>query len=100
MAAIATKPNLSVPTLPANPLAGTPDCDRVNIVLDQLLEGRSLAEADEEFLVHHAEDCSPCFDDLRKQQFFIGFLSDKVARRSAPGHLHGTILARVQSDIA
>ena len=99
MEATATKTNLSAPTL-THPLASAPDCDRVNIVLDQLLEGRSLAEADEDFLVHHGEDCSPCFDDIKKQQFFIGFLSDKVGRRTAPGHVHHAILARVRAEIA
>jgi hypothetical protein len=84
--------------------AATPDkdadCDRVNIVLDQLLEGRVLAEEDEDYLVNHADDCSPCFEDIKKQQVFIGFLKQKVNRKLAPSALPHAIMARLQAEIA
>ena len=98
MEATATTTNLSAPL--ASPLASGPDCDRVNIVLDQLLEGRVLTEEDEDYLIHHGEDCSPCFDDIKKQQFFIGFLQEKVSRRTAPSALPHTIMARLHAEMA
>ena len=86
------------------PLAATPDngadCDRVNIVLDQLLEGRRLTEEEEDYLIHHADDCSPCFDDIKKQQVFVGFLNQKVGRRPAPSALPHAIMARLQAEMA
>jgi hypothetical protein len=93
-----TTTNLSAPL--ASPLASAPDCDRVNIVLDQLLEGRVLTEEDEDYLIHHGDDCSPCFDDIKKQQFFIGFLKQKVSHHSAPLALPHAIMARLQAEMA
>ena len=93
-----TTTNLSAPF--ASPLASAPDCDRVNIVLDQLLEGRNLTEADEDYLINHGEDCSPCFDSIKRQQAFVGFLSEKVGRRSAPAGLPHRIMARLQAELA
>ena len=100
MEATATTTNLSAPLASASPLASAPDCDRVNIVLDQLLEGRVLTEEDEDYLVHHGDDCSPCFDDIKKQQFFIGFLKQKVSHRPAPSALPHAIMARLQAEMA
>ncbi|MGI4870072.1 MAG: hypothetical protein ACRYFX_02720 [Janthinobacterium lividum] len=97
MSATSTTTNSSAPLATSDKEA---DCERVNIVLDQLLEGRALSEADEDYLVDHADDCSPCFDDIKKQKFFIGFLKDKVNRRSAPSALNSTILERVHAEMA
>ena len=77
-----------------------PDCDRVNTVLDELIEGHAVTEADEDYLYDHANDCSPCFEDLTKQQTFIGFLKQRVSRRSSPVSLHSSILARVGAEMA
>jgi len=100
MEATATTTNLSAPLASASPLANAPDCDRVNIVLDQLLEGRVLTEEDEDYLIHHGEDCSPCFEDIKKQQFFIGFLNEKVGRRAVPSALPHAIMARLHAEMA
>ena len=100
MDSTATKTNTSAPLATASPLASIPDCDRVNIVLDQLLEGRHLSHEDEEYLVLHGEDCSPCFDDLKKQQLFVGFLMDKIGRRPAPVELPQSIMARLHAEMA
>ncbi len=100
MEATATTTNLSAPLVSASPLANAPDCDRVNIVLDQLLEGRVLTEEDEDYLIHHGEDCSPCFEDIKKQQVFIGFLNEKVVRRAVPLALSHAIMARLHAEIA
>jgi len=98
MEAISTKTNLLAPLAAISDNGA--DCDRVNIVLDQLLEGRRLTEEEEDYLIDHAEDCSPCFDDIRKQQVFVGFLKQKVSRLSAPAALPHAIMARLQAEIA
>ncbi|MBT2558988.1 hypothetical protein J7E24_14450 [Hymenobacter sp. ISL-91] len=77
-----------------------PDCDRVNTILDQIIVGQDPSAADEEYFVSHAEDCSPCFDSLEKQQIFIDFLSQKVGRRGAPAALSQRILAQLQGEMA
>ena len=98
MEATSTKTNLLAP-LAATPDDGA-DCERVNIVLDQLLEGRALTEEDEDYLVDHAGDCSPCFDDIKKQQVFVSFLKQKVGRQVAPSALPQTIMARLEAEMA
>ena len=98
MEATITTTNLSAPL--ASPLASAPDCDRVNIVLDQLLEGRSLTEEDEDYLLSHGEDCSPCFDNMERQKAFVSFLNQKVVRRRAPQSLPQAIMARLHAELA
>ena len=93
-----TKTNTSAPlaTVPDN----GPDCERVNTVLDQLIEGQPVTAEDEDYLYDHATDCSPCFDDIKKQQVFIGFLNQRVLRRPIPASLHEAILVRVGAATA
>ncbi|GAC1383623.1 MAG: hypothetical protein NVS3B25_02390 [Hymenobacter sp.] len=93
-----TKTNTSAPVGSAEDHG--PDCERVNTVLDQLIEGQPVTAEDEEYLYDHATDCSPCFDDIKKQHVFIDFLNQRVSRRPIPGHLHATILARVSAELA
>jgi hypothetical protein len=76
------------------------DCDRVNMILDQLVVGHEPTVEDEEYIVSHSEDCSPCFEDISKQQAFIGFLSSYVGRKGAPTALPQTILSRLQMEMA
>lgn len=94
-----TQTNTSAPLAPVLPGDG-PDCDRVNTVLDQLIDGHAVTEADEDYLYDHATDCSPCFDDLDKQRVFIGFLNQRVSRRPIPASLHQSILSRVGAEVA
>ena len=76
------------------------DCERVNTVLDQLIEGQPVTAEDEDYLHDHATDCSPCFDSIDKQKVFIGFLNQRVARKSIPASLHEAIMARVSAEMA
>ncbi len=94
-----SKTNTSAPVASAPPDNG-PDCERVNTVLDQLIEGHTVTEADEDYLYDHATDCSPCFDDIRKQKVFVSFLNERVTRRPIPGNLHESILARLGAEMA
>ncbi|MGY3089307.1 hypothetical protein ACVWYF_002347 [Hymenobacter sp. UYAg731] len=84
----------------ASILDNGPDCERVNTVLDQLIEGQPLTAEDEDYLYDHATDCSPCFDDIEKQRVFIGFLNQRVTRQPIPAKLHDAILARVGAQMA
>jgi hypothetical protein len=94
-----TQTNMSAPIATVLPDNG-PDCERVNTVLDQLIEGHAVTEADEDYLYDHATDCSPCFDDIEKQRVFIGFLNQRVLRRPIPSTLHQAIMARVGVEVA
>ncbi|MCB2407043.1 hypothetical protein [Hymenobacter lucidus] len=76
------------------------DCERVNTILDQIIVGQEPSVEDEEYFVNHAEDCSPCFDSIGKQQIFIDFLAQHVGRKGAPSALPQTILARLQAEMA
>ncbi|MBC8084969.1 MAG: hypothetical protein H7Z21_17365 [Hymenobacter sp.] len=93
-----TTTQIKFPTQPASPLAA--DCDRVNMILDQLVVGHAPTVEDEEYIVHHVDDCSPCFEDLTKQQAFIGFLTTYVGRKGAPNSLPQTILSRLEVEMA
>ncbi len=76
------------------------DCERVNTILNQLAVGRQPSEADEQYIVHHVDDCSPCFDSIEKQRVFIGFLMTHVGRKGAPNSLPQTIMSRLQTEMA
>lgn len=76
------------------------DCERVNTILDQLVVGQEPTVEDEEYIVNHADDCSPCFDNIEKQRAFIGFLMTHVGRKGAPVSLPQTILSRLQTEMA
>jgi len=90
--------NTSAPVA-ASPDNG-PDCERVNTVLDQLIEGQPVTAEDEDYLYDHATDCSPCFDSLEKQNVFISFLNERVGRKPIPASLHEAIMARVGAEMA
>jgi len=96
--AATTQTNTSAPV--AISLDNGPDCERVNTVLEQLIEGQPVAAEDEDFLYDNASDCSPCFDDIKKQHVFIDFLNQRVSRRPIPTSLHEAILARVSAEMA
>ena len=72
------------------------DCERVNTVIEQLVEGHTVTAEDEDYLYDHATDCSPCFDSIEKQRVFVNFLNQRVARKPIPASLHDAILARIQ----
>ena len=97
MEATATTTNSSAPLAAASNEA---DCERVNIVLDQLLEGRVLDEDDADYLIHYADDCSPCFDSIEKQKVFVTFLKQKVNHKRAPSALPHAIMARLHAEMA
>lgn len=90
-----TPTNVSAPVVESGP-----DCERMNTVLDQIIEGQAPTAEDEDYLIHHADDCSPCFDDIKKQRIFIDFLGQRLGRKASPNHLPHAIMARVQAEVA
>ncbi len=90
-----TPTNVSAPVVESGP-----DCERMNTVLDQIIEGHAPTAEDEDYLIHHEDDCSPCFDDIKKQRIFIDFLGHRLGRKTSPGHLPQAIMARVQAEMA
>ena len=81
------------------PHGGT-DCERVNTVLEQIAEGQPVTVEDEDYLYDHGTDCSPCFDGIKKQHVFIGFLNARLSRKTSPNDLPQTIMARVHAEVA
>ncbi|HEX8349128.1 MAG TPA: hypothetical protein VF598_04135 [Hymenobacter sp.] len=96
--AATTQTNMSAPVATVSD-NGT-DCERVNTVLDQIIEGQPVTMEDEDYLYHHSTDCSPCFDDIKKQHIFVDFLNQRVARQPIPARLHEVIMARVTTEVA
>lgn len=92
-----TTTNTSAPAV--LPTSG-PDCERVNIVLDQYAEGQPVTAEDEDYLFDHGTDCSPCFDSLEKQVVFIDFLKQRVGRKPIPAAMPQAIMARVYAEMA
>jgi len=91
-----TNTSAPIATVPDN----GPDCERVNTVIDQLIEGHDVTAEEEDYLYDHGTDCSPCFDDIAKQHIFIDFLNQRVSRRSIPARLPAAIMARVSAEMA
>jgi hypothetical protein len=78
--------------------SGTPgesDCGKVMEILDKMIDGYASYE-EETFFGNHAEDCSPCFDDLERQRLFIQFLNTTVKHKGVPNTLIDTIKSRIQ----
>ena len=93
--------NLTNPSaLVAISIGNDSDCERVNNVLDQISEGQIVTAEDEDYLYDNATDCSPCFDDIKKQHVFVDFLNQRVSRRSIPANLPQSILTRVSAEMA
>ena len=95
MAHTATNSTNSALYAPAPAALAQPDCERVNDLVDQLADGTPLTATDEDFLYHHRSDCSPCFDDIKKQHIFVEFLTTQVGRRQSPVNMHSDIMAQV-----
>lgn len=74
------------------------DCGKVMQILDKMIDGYASYE-EESFFGDHAQDCSPCFEDLEKQQHFIRFLNNSIAQKGAPSSLIDSIKSRIQKTV-
>lgn len=70
------------------------DCEKVVNVFEKWLEGKA-SEADEEFLAEQADECSPCFESIDKQQQFVQFLNNALRRPGTPAALVDTIKTKI-----
>lgn len=70
------------------------DCEKVQGVFEKWLEGVATSE-DEAFLAERADECSPCFESIDKQQLFVKFLNASLRRPGTPATLADTIKSRI-----
>ncbi len=71
------------------------DCEKLADVLDHVEAGE--ASADElEYLIDHAQDCSPCFSTIDKQRLFIAFLQGNVQQKGVPASLANAIRVSIE----
>jgi hypothetical protein len=74
------------------------DCGKVMRILDKMIEGYASYE-EEVFFGNHAEDCSPCFEDLGKQRLFIQFLNNTLEHKGAPNSLIDSIKSSISQTL-
>ena len=60
----ATMKPTSTPSTNQHAALTAPIANGVNTILDQLIVGQDPSMEDEAYFIHHAEDCSPCFDSI------------------------------------
>ena len=82
--------------LPAAPEAET-DCDKIAEVLDRVETGEVSAE-EVDYLLDHAQDCSPCFSSIDKQRLFIAFVQGSVRLKGVPAELANAIRASIEHE--
>ena len=73
-----------------------PDCEKVKGVFEKWLEGAATKE-DEAFLAEQADECSPCFESIEKQQEFITFLKSALRRPGTPADLVNSIKSKIHT---
>ena len=73
---------------------GEQECDKVMEILDRMIEGYASYE-EEVFFGNHAEDCSPCFQDLERQRLFIEFLNTTIKHKGVPDSLITSIKSSI-----
>lgn len=75
------------------------DCEKVATVLDKVETGIATSE-EVDYLIDHAQDCSPCFPSIEKQRLFIAFLQGNVRQKGVPTQLANAIRASIQREVA
>lgn len=73
------------------------DCEKIATVLEKVESGDVSAE-EVEYLIDHAQDCSPCFSSIDKQRLFISFLQGNVRQRGVPASLAAAIRASIAQE--
>ena len=74
------------------------DCDKIATVLDRVETGDASAE-EVDYLIDHAQDCSPCFSSIDKQRLFIAFVQGNVRLKGVPAELANAIRASIEYAI-
>ncbi len=75
------------------------DCEKVATVLDKFESGSASTE-EVDYLIDHAQDCSPCFQSIEKQRLFIGFLQGHVHSKGVPEALATAIRETIAREAA
>lgn len=85
---------------PGNAHAADPeaDCEKVAIVLDKV-EAGAATSAEVDYLIDHAQDCSPCFPSIEKQRLFIAFLQGSLRQKGVPTELANAIRSTIQREV-
>jgi hypothetical protein len=77
---------------------GEQECDKVMEILDRMIDGYASYE-EEIFFGNHAEDCSPCFQDLERQRVFIQFLNTTIKHKGVPDTLIHSIKSGIDKTV-
>jgi hypothetical protein len=75
------------------------DCEKVATVLDKVETGNASSE-EVDYLIDHAQDCSPCFQSIEKQRLFIGFLQGNLHHKGVPTALATAIRETIAREAA
>lgn len=74
------------------------DCEKVATVLDKV-EADQATHEEVEYLIDHAQDCSPCFQSIEKQRLFIAFLQGTLRQKGVPAQLAAAIRETIQREV-
>lgn len=74
------------------------DCDKIAAVLDRV-EAGDVSPEEVDYLLDHAQDCSPCFSSIDKQRLFIAFVQGNVRLKGVPAELANAIRASIEYAI-
>ncbi|MBC7446778.1 MAG: hypothetical protein H7330_01835 [Hymenobacteraceae bacterium] len=75
------------------------DCDKIATVLDKVEAGDASPE-EVDYLLDHAQDCSPCFSSIDKQRLFIAFVQGNVRQKGVPASLATAIRTSIEYEVA
>ena len=75
------------------------DCEKVASVLDKV-EAGDATSAEVNYLIDHAQGCSPCFQSIDKQRLFIAFLQGSLRQKGVPTELANAIRATIEREVA
>ena len=90
-------------TRQAAPLMASPqpeaDCDKIASVLEKVEVGEA-TPAEVDYLIDHAQDCSPCFSSIDKQRLFIAFVQGNVRQKGVPAALAASIRQSIAQEVS
>ncbi len=87
----------SIATEPLMAAEPETDCDKIATVLDKVEVGDASPE-EVDYLLDHAQDCSPCFSSIDKQRLFISFVQGNVRQKGVPASLASAIRASIEHE--
>ena len=67
-----------------------PDCEKVVLLLDQIIDGEATDE-DRIYFFSHVETCKSCFDSHQKHQRLKDVLKENIKSKTVPANLLSSI---------